>query len=79
MESVLNALHDLDYKMLSVSTLEYRLRENADLWEHEDSWVPRELTYRAEWQQFGHQEERAGSVPVQLPSALNAAINVRND
>ena len=75
LESVLKAVHGPSYKLLSLHELQFRMDENAILWDHEDKYVPSHLTYQTAWVQFGRQQQKKGSVEVGLPTALNAAFD----
>lgn len=77
LKSVLGAVSG-NYKLRSLYALDRLMRENAQLWQHEDQWVPSHLEYEASWEEFGQQQKRADRVVVNLPTALNAAFDPRD-
>ncbi|MDQ1743544.1 MAG: hypothetical protein QOE23_1883 [Pseudonocardiales bacterium] len=79
LESVLNAVSPLDYKLLNISEVSHRMRENAALWQLEDTRVPIRLDLIATWTQFGNVENLTQSIDIRLPSSLNAAFSPRYD
>ncbi len=80
LQTVLRAVSpNPNFQTMTLSSLNYRMGENHDLWQQEDQLVPSRLRLVATWTQFGNNERIEDTVNIRIPTSLAAKFRLRNE